>query len=641
MNNRMMPVSILCFCASLLSVTCSGVPLPAQSGTVQVKTMGSGQLIPNYNGAVLQIGSAYRMTALAGAGYQFKQWIVATNWGAGTTKVISTLSFVMQPNLTLTAVFADTTPPTVRITNLAPNQQVSIPVFSNAVFTVKGTAQDNAGVSNVWYRLNGGPWTIASGTNAWAAPVALNQQVNSFQVFAQDGAGNRSQTNTVKFTYVATDLLTLLTDGLGRVSRIGFIGNLLNIGQIYGVKAVPGAGQLFAGWSGSISATSNPLSFIMQSNMVLQANFVPNPFPALTGDYNGLFYPTNLLGDAAGWANATNSGFFALKLMTNGSFSGNLALEGKIVPFSGALDLSLQGQVTVSQLGRTPLTINLELDPVAGNISGSVERGEQFTSFLLARPASTGNSNPYAGAYTLLVEGCDDGGACFLGPDGLPISPTDLPEGDSPATVKVSQTGTIQMSGSLSDGTPISQSTAVSPDGYWPLYVMYGSPYGGQGLLIGWLNFVNYGGVAMILWEKSPSVPTGGYFPDGFSSERVALVRPYIAPPPGQNAVNWTNGTVLISSGDLPAGVSSQVLLVNNQFSMTDGNITNLTITITPANGLFQGTFVHPLTGRTTSFKGAVMQTPSPFYYVNSGGGWFLGTNAGGNIRLFSGDYQE
>jgi hypothetical protein len=466
--------------------------------------------------------------------------------------------------------------------------------------------------------------------------VALNQQVNSFQVFAEDGAGNRSQMNTVKFTYVATDLLTLLSDGLGSISRIWFTGNLLNIGQLYGVKAVPGADQLFAGWSGSISTTKNPLLFIMQSNMVLQANFIPNPFPALTGDYNGLFYPTNMLGGAAEWADSTNSGFFTLKLMTNGSFSGKMALEGKSVSFNGAFDLSLQSQVTVPQPGRTPLTINLGLDPDAGNISGSVERGVEFSSFLLARPASTGNSNPYAGAYTLLVEGCDDGG-CFLGPDGLPISPADLPEGDSPATVKVSQTGTIQMSGTLADGSTISQSTAVSADGYWPLYA---SPYGGRGLLIGWLNFVDYGGVGLVLWQKSPSVSSGGYFPNGFSSERVAMVRPYTAPPPGQNAVNWTNGTVHISSGDLPAGVTSHVLLVNNQFSMTDGSISNLTITISPANGLFQGTFVHPLTGRTTSFKGAVMQTASPFYYMESGG-WFLGTNAGGNIRLIPQDSQE
>jgi hypothetical protein len=613
-------------------MTCIGQPLNAQSDTLLVNTLGLGKLMPNYSNAVLQVGRTYRITAMAGIGHRFQNWIVVTNWGAGTIRMTPTLNFSMQSNLTLTAVFVDTNHPTVRITNLAPYQHVSIPVSSNAVFTVKGTAQDNVGVSNVWYRLNGGPWTNASGTDAWAAPAALDHQVNFyqiFQVFAEDGTGNRSRTNSVGFTYAATDLLTLLTDGLGSISR-GFTGNLLEIGQRYRVKAVPGADQLFAGWSGGISATNNPLSFIMQSNLVLQANFVPNPFPALKGDYNGLFYPAGISGGITGWADATNSGFFTLKLTTNGSFSGKLVLEGNRLPFSGALDLSLQGQVTVFQPDRTPLTINLGLDPEVGNLSGSVERGEQWTSGLLARPAGTGNSNPYAGAYTLLLEGCDDGG-CFLGPDGLPISPADLPEGDSPAAVKVSQTGTIQMIGTLADGATISQSTAVSADGYWPLYA---SPYGGRGLLIGWLNFVDYGGVGMVLWQKKPSVPWDRYFTNGFSSQRVALVRPYTTPLPGQNAVNWTNGTVVISSGNLPAALTNQVLLVNNQFSQTDGSISNLTLAITPANGLFRGTFVHPATGRRNSFKGAVMQSSSPFYSMASGG-WFLGTNAGGNIRLF------
>ena len=52
---------------------------------------------------------------------------------------------------------------------------------------------------------------------------------------------------------------------------------------------------------------------------------------------------------------------------------------------------------------------------------------------------------------------------------------------------------------------------------------------------------------------------------------------------------------------------------------------------------LFGGSFVHPGTGRTNFFHGAVLQTssdPSDIFSVSIGG-WFLGTNQGGNIRAY------
>jgi hypothetical protein len=115
----------------------------------------------------------------------------------------ATLNFVMQSNLTLTVVFADTNRPVVTVTNLAANQRIS-----NAVFTVRGKVTDNAGVSNVWYRLNGAPdWLPANGvvagrTSLWSAPLELEQPTNKFEVWAEDATGNRSATNKVSFVYM-------------------------------------------------------------------------------------------------------------------------------------------------------------------------------------------------------------------------------------------------------------------------------------------------------------------------------------------------------------------------------------------------------------------------------------------------------
>ena len=621
--NRFVSVWVLSIWVSLLSITCSGASAIGLKAKVQVKLLGLGKVMPNYSNADLQIGVNYYMTAIAGSGHRFQKWIVATNWDGGLSKAAPTLNFTMRSNLTLTVVFVDTNPPTVRVTNLVFNQRISIPVSSNAVFTARGIAQDNAGVSNVWYRLNDGPWANPVGTNAWTAPLLLSQPANVFQVFAEDAAGNQSPTSSVRFTYAATDYLALQTNGLGRISRL-FNGNQLELGRSYAVSAWPDSGQLFSGWSGDISTTTNPLTFTMQSNMVLTANFVPNPFPALEGTYNGLFYPTDLLGGITAQADATNSGFFSLKLTASGLFSGKLVLQGTNLPFSGALGLDLQSQVTVPQPGSTPLTINLGLDRDARSVTGTVGRSDQWTSILLARPAAAPNSNSSAGSYTLSLQGCEEGGGCFLD--------AKVPYGDSPATVRVSASGNIQMIGTLADGEPISQYTTVSTDGSWPLYA---APYRGQGILIGWLSFDEQGRLGVVVWERGSSAKGDPYYADGFSSPRAAVLTPYIPPPPGQNAVDWwTNCVVTINSGDLPVMLTNRVTLVNNQLQVLGGTISNLTLAVFTSSGQFKGTFVHPETGRRTTFYGTVVQNSADLYWLASGG-WFLGpSGASGNIRL-------
>jgi hypothetical protein len=270
------------------------------------------------------------------------------------------------------------------------------------------------------------------------------------------------------------------------------------------------------------------------------------------------------------------------------------------------------------------LTINLGLDPEARTISGTVGRGDQWTSSLLALAAAVGKSNSVAGTYTLLVQGCDDGGGCF--------SYAKVPYGDSPAFVRVNSSGAIQMVGTLADGTSISQSTTVLAGGYWPLYV---APYAGRGILIGWLNFVDYGGSSVVVWEKTPSAQGNSYYADGFTSPRAAALTPYTPPPRGQNAVNWTNGMVVLdNSGDLTVKMTNQVAIVNNQVQTLSGTISNLTLSIAPGSGLFLGSFVHPQTGRRIAFRGAMVQNPSESYFMDSGG-WFLGpSGAGGDIRL-------
>jgi hypothetical protein len=166
------------------------------SDRLTVALTGRGTLTPNYSNAVLEIGRLYSMTAnlISGAGYTF------ANWTDGPGTVLTngrSLRFLMASNLTLIANFGDTNQPTLAITSPTANQRLS-----NAVITVRGTAGDNARVSEVRHQLNGSPWMTAVSTNGWTnwtALVALAQGTNVLRAFAVDSTANQSLTNTVTF----------------------------------------------------------------------------------------------------------------------------------------------------------------------------------------------------------------------------------------------------------------------------------------------------------------------------------------------------------------------------------------------------------------------------------------------------------
>jgi hypothetical protein len=78
---------------------------------------------------------------------------------------------------------------------------------TTAAFTVSGTASGGAGVTNVWYQLNGAGWVPAVTANGWAnwtAAVTLTSGANVVKAFAEDKAGSLSATNSVSFTYSST-----------------------------------------------------------------------------------------------------------------------------------------------------------------------------------------------------------------------------------------------------------------------------------------------------------------------------------------------------------------------------------------------------------------------------------------------------
>ncbi|HTB84488.1 MAG TPA: choice-of-anchor tandem repeat GloVer-containing protein [Candidatus Sulfotelmatobacter sp.] len=245
------------------------------SAQVTVNIVGEGTIKTDYNGDFLAISNLYMMTATPAKGFAF------TNWTDGNGNVLTngaTLKFVMASNLTFVANFVDITPPALTIT--APKIGAK---WSNAVYSVIGTATDNVAVSNVWISVNGGDPATANLTNtAWGAQVNLLPGTNSISAYAVDDSGIRSKTNTVSLLYVVLTPLTLtITNGEGTVSGAAN-GQELDENVNYTLDSKAGTGFAFEYWSGGVAMTANAkLTFTMTPGLAIIANFKDVTAPTL------------------------------------------------------------------------------------------------------------------------------------------------------------------------------------------------------------------------------------------------------------------------------------------------------------------------------------------------------------------------
>ena len=140
-------------------------------------------------------------------------------------------------------------------------------------------------------------------------------------LFALDGV------SVVPIPLVPSPVLVVQTNGNGTITP-NDNGDVLTVGTEYTLKAIPANNYVFSNWVGGIASlpytvlsTSSTYTFVMQSNLVLEANFVPNPFIPLQGTFNGLFLDTNNVTEAS-------SGFFTLTLTKSGAFTGKIMTSG-------------------------------------------------------------------------------------------------------------------------------------------------------------------------------------------------------------------------------------------------------------------------------------------------------------------------
>jgi hypothetical protein len=333
-----------------------------------------------------------------------------------------------------------------------------------------------------------------------------------------------------------------------------------------------------------------------------------NAFARTKGVYNGLLYDSN-------GVIVSSSGYFSAKTTDKGAFSAKLLIGGRSYVLSGQFDANGEVTRTIPRPGMSALTVHLQLDLTGGDqIRGNLSTGTWSAELVADRQvfSAAGNPAPQAGNYTLVIPGDTQDSSC--------------PGGDGFGTVRVDGNGVVLWSCTLADGTRLTQSSTISKQGTWPLYA---APYVGRGVILSWVQFANQADSDLggrLIWIK-PGGVIGKYYPRGFTNDVLATGSMYRAPTSGARALNMSDGTLVLSGGGLHEPLTMNLTLgINNRVTVAPG--TKLTLSLTPATGLFKGSALNPATGKTMTFQGAL------FKKANVGVGYFLGTDQSGEVYL-------
>ena len=222
--------------------------------------------------------------------------------------------------------------------------------------------------------------------------------------------------------------------------------------------------------------------------------------PVPTGIYNGLFYETNVV-------KFGRSGYFTFTISNTKPrmFSGKNFIEGGSYPLIGVFGSNHLAQVSIARPGKTTLIVNLQLltANAADQVIGTVSDGT-WTAKLLGDRVTFNASNPapQMGNYTYTL---------FTDSNG-----DDAPSYGSFGSITVKTNGALTVTGTLSDTTSSPQSTYVSKNGEWPLYVPL---YQGKGSLLGWVTFTNLPTLKLtgdVSWIKTNA--SGAYYTNGFTN---------------------------------------------------------------------------------------------------------------------------
>jgi hypothetical protein len=497
-------------------------------------------------------------------------------------------------------------PPQIQIISLSGNLSfgvVGVGSSAQTNLTISNGGNSTLTVSNITYPAGfGGNWPGGPITNGESQSVTVTfspAAATNYDGTVTVASDATSGADTIPISgFGANDslVLTVITNGDGAVSP-NLNGKSLKANMKHTLTATAKSGNVFSNWTGSITTNKNPLTFTMESGMVLEANFVTNPFLPFVGTYNGLFWATN------GLVAETNAGMLkGLTLTSKGTYSGTLLINGASKGFSGSFDLAGVAGKSISlgsKEGDVEVVMTLTSNNPAPRVTGTVSNASWLATNLTADRAA---NTPISAEYTLLI------------PPDTNSAPTNSPGGDGYALI-TNHAGKATITGALADGAAFSQTVPVSQDGYVPIYA---NLYAGKGLLLGWVNLdlTNTANVSLT-WIRPEHA--SGLYTNGFTNVLPAnqiQLSPWTNPP--GNIGLMTNLLILDTINDTNTPIP---------VTITSGKVAGLAVsgTVNLKTGLLKVTLGGG--ANKTNGYGAILLN------ATNGGGYFLTkTNAGAVI---------
>ncbi len=493
-------------------------------------------------------------------------------------------------------------PPAPVIVAFSTNRTVD--AGTNITFSVMATGAPP--ISFQWFK-NGQKINGETRTNLAFVDVESTDIGNYTVVASNEGGSVTSVVARLTVNFNLSSITVTIAPVQGGAVSPNFKNLALEIGREYTLTARPAKGFLFTNWSGFETSANPVLIFTMQSNEVLQANFVPSPFIPVRGVYTGLFYDTNAPAHE-------NAGGFLLTLDDKGGFKGTVTTGKSKRKFRGVFSLQRVATVNIPETPTLPpLALALELDTQNGTMGGTVTMGANAPSTLAAfRNGFSARLNPAptAGLYNAALPSTND--------------PALAPPGDGILPLTVSTAGRVSGKGVLADGTAWSLVSATSADAWVPVYVAL---YSGAGSIFGWLSVTNTGAndVAGTLWWEKPGGLKGTIHPAGITNRMDTVGSRFVAVVKGTPVLNLPNGVAILSGGNLTDAITNLISLGGDN-KITGAN--GLVLTFSTTKGTMTGSFIDPATLKKRAVKGVVLPNQ------NQARGFFLGVDEGGGVYV-------
>ncbi len=576
----------------------------------------------------------------------------------------------------LVIIIFETNKPTVKFNTVPANNGTVFDSPTNITGTAKDAGVGASQVEKVLYSLNGGPTNNlavvtgppVAGTVNWTSSVPMIPGTNTMTIQAQDFAGNVSvptTSTTRKYFLSVPGTYTLVTNAPGAAGSVtgttvagdnpGVSGAPLKIGRAYTVTAIAGVDSLFTNWTISVNggpttvATNySKLTFTMNSNVVVTANFITNSFKGAAGTYYGLFNDFSVAHQSAGW--------FTVKTDSKLKFTGKLLLQGEVVTFTGTFNQAGHGTTkpgkVVSRKGLTNsesiiLTIDLNLT-TGDSLTGYMTNLAGWDADMLGDKATFNFTNNPA---TNFLGASGLGTHSFVYPGSLTAATE--PGGDGYGLVALTTNGIVKPTGGKAGDFEKLKSvmTGISKNGDWPFYAaMYADSDARtspvltaktfRGSVFGWLQFLTNGTVSgTLFWNKNPQSTNSGYYDLGFTNSETIVGSSYTKPLLSPVLVSATNLNqypygLLLADGNLLATITNDWFVTSlNKFFVTNAippkNPQGIKIAVSTAKGEIGGSFTNTATPTLkTAIKGVVLQDQQEIRGV------FRGTNQSGSLRM-------